>query len=147
MVFRQDAIRTSTVLACSRLSDNGGERTIGASVENKLSGDWGWRGGGWGEGRGRRACETFFTDPLPPTFVTYLDNWISAVKMSIGQFTEIVLGFLARVVRENPVREQVTIVMFEKSFFQSRCPPFKVLLILQEKRNMDRNKDSTRFFI
>ena len=83
-------------------------------AKKKRSGDWGWRGGGWGEGGGRRACETFFTDPLPPTFVTYLDNWISAVKMSICQFTEIVLGFLARVVRANPVREQVTIVMSEK---------------------------------
>ena len=129
--------RQQNAHTCS-LSDNGGERKIGASVENKPSGDCGWRGGGWG---------TFFTDPLPPTFVTYLDNWISAVKMSNSQFTEIVLGFLARVVRENPVREQVTIVMSEKSFFQSRCPPFKVLLILQEKRNMYRNKDSTRFFI
>ena len=58
---------------------------------------------------------------LLPTFVTYWDNWISAVKMSICQFSEIVLGFLARVVRANPVREQVTIVMSEKSFFQSRC--------------------------
>ena len=36
--------------------------------------------------------------------------------MSICQFTEIVLGFLARVVRANPVREQVTIVMSEKKF-------------------------------
>ena len=100
------------------LSDNGGERKIGASEEKKTSGDWGWRGegGGWGEGGGRRACETFFTDPLPSTFVTYLDNWISAVKMSICQFTEIVLGFLARVVRANPLREQVTIVMSEKKF-------------------------------
>ena len=42
---------------------------------------------------------------------------MSAVKMSIGQFTEIVLGFLARVLRENPVREQVTILMLEKRFF------------------------------
>ena len=67
--------------------------------------------------------------------------------MSICQFTEIVLGFLARVVRADPVSEQVTIVMSEKSFFQSRCPPFKVLLILQEKRNVYRNKDLTCFFI
>ena len=112
--------------------------------KKKTSGDWGQ---GWGEGGGRRACETFFTDPLPSTFVTYLDIWISAVKMSICQFTEIVLGFLARVVRADPVSEQVTIVMSEKSFFQSRCPPFKVLLILQEKRNVYRNKDLTCFFI
>ena len=92
---------------------------------------------GWGEGGGRRACETFFTDPLPPTFVTYLDNWISAVKMSICQFTEIAVICLARVVRANPVRKQVTIVMSEKRFFQSRCPPLKVLLILQEKQRFD----------
>ena len=54
------------------------------------------------KGGGRRACETFFTDPLPPTFVSNLDNWISAVKVSIFQFTEIVLGFLARVIRAKP---------------------------------------------
>ena len=107
---------------------------MGASdwSERRKQTKWGLGMEGRGLGRGKRkeAYETFFTDPLPPTFVTYLDNWISAVKMSIGQFTEIVLGFLARVVRENPVREQVTIVMFEKGFFQSRCPLFKVLLIL-----------------
>ena len=125
----------------------GASEKLERAHKKKTSGDWGWRSGGWGEGRGRGVCETFFTDPLPPTFVTYLDNWISAVKMFICQFTEIVLGFLARVVRANPVREQVTIIMSEKSFFQSRCPPFKVLLILQEKRNMYPNKDSTRFFI
>ena len=82
--------------------------------KKKTSGDWGWRGGGWGEGGGRRACETFFTDPLPPTFVIYLDNCISAVNMSICQFTEIVLLFLARVVRAIPVREQVMIIMSAK---------------------------------
>ena len=68
-----------------------------------------------------RACETFFTDPLPPTFVTYLDNCISAVKMSICQFIEIVLGFLARVVRANPVREQVTIVMSDLCTTVTSC--------------------------
>ena len=84
----------------------------------KKSGDW---MEGRGLGRGTRACETFFTEPLPPTFVTYLDNWISAVKMSICQFTEIVLGFLAQVVRANPVREQVTIVTSEKFHSISMC--------------------------
>ena len=95
--------------------------------KKKTSGDWGWRGGGWGEGGGRNACETFFTDPLPPTFVTYLDNWISAVKMSICQITEISLGFLARVVWANPIREQVMIATSEKNVssnldvFPSKC--------------------------
>ena len=91
------------------------EKLERAKKKNKVGiGD---RGAGAGEeGGGRRACETFFTDPIPPTFVIYLDNWISAVKMSICQFTEVVLGFLARVVRANPVREQVTIVMSKKTF-------------------------------
>ena len=79
--------------------------------------------GNGGAGAGEREEEgepvrlsTFFTDPLPPTFVIYLDNWISAVKISIRQFTEIFFGFLAQVVRANPVREQVTIAMSKKKF-------------------------------
>ena len=94
---------------------------LGRAKKKKTSWDCGWRGGGWGEGGGMRACETFFTDPLPPTFVTYLDNCISAVKMSICQFIEIVLGFLARVVRANPVREQVTIVMSDLCTTVTSC--------------------------
>ena len=72
-----------------------------------------------GRGRRKEACETFFTDPLLPTFFTYLGNWISAAEMFICQFTEIVFQFLIRVVSANPVREQVTIVMSEKNVFES----------------------------
>ena len=50
--------------------------------------EWGWEVGG-----GRRACETFLTDLLFPTFVTSFDNWISDAEMSICQFTEIALEF------------------------------------------------------
>ena len=103
----------------------GAREKLEQAKKKKTSGDWGWRGKGWEEGGGRRACETFFTDPLLPTFVTYLDNWISAVKMSICQFTEIVLGFLARVVCANPVREQVTIVMSEKKFLPISMPALR----------------------
>ena len=121
--------------------NNGGERKIGASEEKKRVGI-----GDGGAGTGVREEEG---EPVRLSLLTLfrplLDNWISAVKMFICQHTEIVLKFLARVVRANSKCEQVTIVMSKKSFFQSRCPPFKVLLILQEKRNMYRNKDSTRF--
>ena len=93
-------------------------KNVGVSKE-KPSESGGWRGGDWGEGGGRRASDTFFTDPLPPNFVSDLGNWISPAKMSICQFSEIVLGFLSQVVRATPVCEQVAIVMSEKSFFQS----------------------------
>ena len=86
------------------------EHAIGGASEEKTSGAGGWRGRDWRERGGRRACETFFTAPLPPIFVTYFGNWISAAEMLICQFTEIVRGFLAQVDRANPVREQVTIV-------------------------------------
>ena len=42
--------------------------------------------------------------------------------MSICQFTEIVLGFLAQVVRANPFHEQVTIVIPEKKFLPISMP-------------------------
>ena len=49
-------------------------------------------------GKGReRACKHFFNDTLPPTFSKFLDNQISAVKLSKCQFVGIVLKFLARV--------------------------------------------------
>ena len=49
-------------------------------------------------GKGReRACKHCFNDTLPPTFSKFLDNQISAVKLSKCQFVGIVLKFLARV--------------------------------------------------
>ena len=43
------------------------------------------------------ACRHFFNDTLPPTFSKFLDNQISAVKLSKCQFVGIFLKFLARV--------------------------------------------------
>ena len=60
------------------------------------------QGAGDEERKDWRACETFFNDPLQPAFVAYLDNWISAVEMSICQFTDLFSNFSREYFTQTP---------------------------------------------